>query len=167
MSELGKKLLEGVDKAKAKAHEEGRELVAEKGEEGIDKVLDLGESLLDDYRPTYPDAVEEGRKTVQLIRENKTPFVRLGQDGFARLLGHWEDADEAAARRHYLEHDATYEERMAAMNAGTDALISAEDAAQAAQERAWNTVKMVLQQAGTVGLQILVRAAGASMGISL
>lgn len=166
MSALGEKLLEGLDKAKAKAHDEGKDLIAEKGPEGIDKVLDKGEELLEGL-VTDEDMLKEGREAIDLVRGNKTPFLRLGEDGFARLLGYWENADERAARLHYLEHEATYDEARAAMHAGTDQLIEAEDRAKAAKEAAWETVREVLKKVGTAGLGLLVRAAAASIGIPL
>lgn len=163
---LGTKLLEGLDKAKAEAHEKGSELIAERGEKGIDKVLDQGDKLLKDF-VSDEAMLKEGREAIDLVRANKTPFLRLGEDGFARLLGHWEDADEAAARRHFFEFEATYAERRAGMHASTDQLIEAEDAAKAAKEAAWETVKDILKKVGTAGLGLLVRAAAASFGIPL
>jgi hypothetical protein len=130
-------------------------------------VLDKGLDLLEDVDEIPDDLKAAGREAIDLVRANKTPFIRLGEDGFARLLGHWEDADEAAARRHYLAHEASFAERRAAMHAGTDQLIAAEDKAKAAKEAAWELAKDILKKVGTVGLQFLVRAAGTALGVPL
>ncbi|NIP97221.1 MAG: hypothetical protein GWO24_28835, partial [Akkermansiaceae bacterium] len=59
------------------------------------------------------------------VAKNKDAFVGLGRVAFAHVLAHWENEDEAEAKRHYLEREATFEERRAAMHAAGDAVVKA------------------------------------------
>lgn len=158
MSDLD--LLGLLDKAKAKAAEKGEELLDEKGPGVIDDLLKEGHDLLD--VETDGDLAKAGHEALELLGENKTPFLRLGKVGFARLVGHWERADEAEARRHYLTHQATYQERRDAMQRAGDELVDAEDEAKAA----WEETKAVLKKVGTLGLKFLVKLAISGLALA-
>lgn len=150
-------LLDLIDKAKAAAAAKGEAWLDETAPGKLDDLLQEGHKLLD--TEVDGELAKAGHDALELLEANKTPFLRLGKVGFARLVGHWEKADEAEARRFYLAHTATYEERRAAMHAAGDALTAAEDEAQAA----WAEVKAVLTKLGTLGLKFLVKLAISSL----
>lgn len=159
MSDLELNLIGLLDKAKAKAAEKGEELLDEKGPKAMDDLLSEGHALLDSE--VDGELAKAGHDALELLGENKAPFLRLGKVGFARLVGHWENGDEAEARRHYLTFEATYQERRDAMHRAGDALVDAEDEAKAA----WAATKAVLVKLGTMGLKFLVKLAISSLAL--
>jgi len=141
-----------------KLAEEGIKLIDKKGAGWIDDALDAGEDLI----KSLPASETEGSADViKLLRENKTPLVRLGSVGFAKLAAHWEDDDKAEARRHYLAYKATFAERRAAMHSTGDNLVDREDADKAA----WDAVADVLGKVATKALPFLVKLAASAVGI--
>ncbi len=152
-------LLSIIDEQLPKLGEKAIEALERKAPEAIDDLLSQGDDLLD--KETDGAMAKEGHDALELIRENKTPFIRLGKLGLARLVGHWETGDEAETRRYYLAHEATYEEGRAAMHAAGDALVDARDAELAA----WEEVKAILLKIGGMGLKFLVKLAAAQVGI--
>jgi hypothetical protein len=140
----------------------GADLIDKKGAEGLDHLLAEGRTFLTEAGLPAEEAAE-GAKVLDHIAKNKTPFLRLGQVGFTTLLTHWEDKDEAAARRYYLEFKATYEERNAAIANAGDKLVDAEDT----EDAAWAEVKTVLVEAGTFGLAFLLKLGARVIGIPL
>lgn len=141
----------------------GADLIDKKGEEAIDAVIEEGRGLLNDTSLLSAEERDEGGQVLDRIAENKAPFVRLGSVGFARLVAHWANGDEAAARRHYLEHEATYAERRAAIQAAGDKLADTRDA----EIAAWEEVKAVLKAAGTAGISFLVKVAARVVGLPI
>lgn len=103
------------------------------------------------------DQAEELKKganeALDVLAANKQPFLRLGKAGFAWILGHWENKDEATARRLYLATQATFDERRTAMHAAGDALMAEKEE----REKSWEAVKDVLKKIGAIGLQILIK----------
>jgi len=133
----------------------GDDIIDEGGEEYLGKLIDEGRKAADVLKGL--GLGEEGTRAaynaLNLLDANKKPFVRLGKVGFAHLMGHWEDGDEAAARRLYLETQATFAERRAAMHAAGDAAV----AESKEREESWNAVLGVLKGVGEIGLKFLVR----------
>jgi len=155
--------------------EKANDLVEDKSEEWFDKLLAEGRDLatapdLEDV--AYSEEEEDetvvaaraaGNEALDLLEENKQPFLRLANLGFAKLIAHWEDDDEAEARRYYLTKQATYAERRAAMHAGGDAAAKDRDE----RDEAWDAVAGVLKQVGTLGLKFLVNLAAKSVGLPI
>jgi len=154
-------LLDGIAKLKEKAAEKGEEFLEEKGEDAIGDFVKKGRELLDAEVDT--DTAKAGHKVLEVIDGNKAPFVRLAKVGLATVVGHWQNDDEAAAKRHYIETQATYDERRAFMQAAGDA---AYDEAKE-REESWEAVKDVLKEAGLLGLKFLAKALAGSLGIPL
>jgi len=138
----------------------GDAIVDEAGDVYLGKLIKEGRDVLDKEKKDLPEGAPEAiSEALDVLESNKQPFLRLGKVGFARLLSHWEDEDEAEARRQYLATEATFQERRAAMHAAGDAV------ANEAKERqeAWDNVVAVLKQVGQVGLKFLVRVVIASL----
>ncbi len=136
------------------------ELVDDHSEEWADKLLKEGRELAKD------DALgDDGKKaageSLDLLEANKQPFLRLGKLGFTTLLAMWRDDEKAEARRRYLETQATYAERRAAMHAAGDA--AADD--RTARKAAWEAVEDTLKEIGTIGLKFLLKVALTSLGV--
>lgn len=139
----------------------GVDLIDDKGEEWLGKVIGEGRKLLD--TEVDGETAKAGHDALELLDENKQPFVRLGKVGFAQLVAYWEDGEEAEARRQYLATSATYAERRAAMHEAGDAATKDADERKAA----WEAVEAVLKKIGTVGLQFIVGMIAKSLGIPL
>jgi len=142
--------------------EKASELVDDKSEGWLSKAIKEGKDL-----STEDTLGKDGKKSADdalaIIEKNQKPLLRLGKVGFALLLSAWEDDDEAAAQRLYLETQATYSERRAALQAAGD------NATQEREERdkAWEEVKGVLQEVGLIGLKFLVNMAAKSVGLPI
>lgn len=137
------------------------DLIDDKAEDWIDGALDKGVLLSKEL----PES-EQGQadQVIAVLRAGKTPLARLGSLGFAKLTSYLlEDGDEEKARLYYLEHEATFSERRAAMHAATSALIAEGDADKAA----WDAAKAVLKQAAGLALPFLLKIAASSVGIPL
>ena len=141
------------------------DLVADRSEGWADKLIDQGRELVDELierdAAEDEDIIEAASGALDLLDENKQPFLRLTNIGFAYLVAHWEDDDKAEARRHYLATRATYSERRAAMQRGGDASARTTDARNAA----WDEVEKTLKQVGTLGLKFLANLAAKSVGL--
>jgi len=140
----------------------GANLIEDKGADWIDKAIVKGASLAGDLET--PEERAKAREALEVLRAGRKPLARLGSLGFAKMTVFLsEDDDEDQARRHYLEHEATFEEKRAAMHAGTDALINSQDADNAACDAA----VAVLKQVAGLALPFLLKLAAASVGIPL
>jgi hypothetical protein len=109
-----------IDKLK----EKGDDLLDEKGDQWMGRVLDMGRTTLRGRAvdgSLDAEAVKAASRAMDILDENKKPFVRLGKVGFAWTMAHFVDGDEAAAKRKYLETKATFRERRAAMHAAGNA----------------------------------------------
>lgn len=144
-------LKEALDKAKSKAVEEGFELVEEQGPELVDDLLEKGREEAAGLPVAHQ---EDAKKALDEVEKIRTPLLRLTNITLMEILGHWQDGEEAEARRRYLEHDATFQERRAAMHAAGDQLVDTQDAKLAA----WEEVKAGLQKVGEIGLKVIGNA---------
>ena len=144
--------------------EKAADLVDDKSEEWLDKLLAEGDELAEEHAEVLG---EDGKKAaddaLDLLTDNTQPFLRLGKLGFAHLVAMWEDDDAAEARRHYLATEATYAERRAAMQAAGDAAAKDRDERIAA----WDAVESVLKKVGTLGLKFLVNLAAKGVGLPI
>jgi len=103
----------------------GGELLDDKGGEWFDKATAAARDELPAVVELASSAGVEVTEdqAAELLNEaakGKAPILRLGSVGFAWVVAHLESDDEAEARRRYLEHQATFEERRAAMHAAGD-----------------------------------------------
>jgi hypothetical protein len=149
---------------KEKLIEKAEDLLDDKAEGWLDKLLEEGRDLATEHEGTLG---EDGKKAaddaLDLLTENKQPFLRLGKLGFAHLVAMWEDDDKAEARRHYLATEATFEERRAAMQAAGDAAAKDRDERIAA----WEAVEDVLKKVGTLGLKFVINLAAKGVGLPI
>ena len=145
-----------------KLTEKAADLIDDKAEDWLDKLLEEGDKLAEDHAE---DLGEDGKKAademLDLLSQNKQPFVRLGKVGFAHLVAMWQDGDKAEAQRHYLATQATYHERRAAMQKAGDAAANETDERKAA----WEAVEQTLKAVGTIGLKVLVKVVLGSLGV--
>lgn len=157
---------------KEKLAANANELVDDKAEGWLDKGLDEGEKLVDDYIKGFTLLSEEDKKktrekakeTIDVLRNGSDSLARLGTLGFAKFTAYLvEDNEEDEARRYYLAHDATFAERRRRMQAITDGLISVEDAEQAA----WEAARDVVKQAASLALPFLLKLVAKMAGIPL
>lgn len=139
----------------------GAKLVEDKGADWIGKALGSSDDLI----ATLPKEQKAGALQARdYLAQNKEPFARLGNLGFAKLASYvLEDDDEAAARAHYLEFEATFDERIASQEQGSDRLINSQDADNAASDAAI----AVLKQVGSLALPFILKFAAAAVGIPL
>jgi len=147
-----------------KLKEKGDELLDEKGDQWLGRVLDMGRTTLRARGidgSLDADGVKAASKALDLLDENKQPFVRLGKVGFAWTMAHFVDGDEDAAKWKYLETKATFRERRAAMHAAGNAAFDERKE----REEAWEETKDVLQKVGTLGLKFLATVAMAAVGV--
>lgn len=146
---------------KDKLLEKAEELIDDRSEGWLDKLIDEGRGLADEHADTLEGGKDAANKALDKLSENKQPFLRLGKVGMGHLLAMWQDGEEAEARRHYLATQATYDERRAAMQAAGDA------AAKDADERkaAWEAVQATLKEIGTIGLKFVLKVALTSLGV--
>lgn len=98
-----------------------------------------------------PVVFEAARK----IRDNAPAFVKLGRIGLGRVGAYLLDDDEEGAYLAWLQHTATFRERVDAQRAAAVEVI----AARAEQDATWNTVRKVLEEIGKGALQVLVKVA--------
>ncbi len=148
-----------ADSITASLASKATDAVDKKGDEYFDDLMKVGRSEADEL----PEGSDEAKKALDGLAAIKTPILRLTNVGFATLLGHWQDDDKAEAKRHYMEHEATFVERRALMHAGTDQLASEEDARQAA----WDEVEGWLKTVGSLGLQFLGKLLLRTIGIPI
>jgi len=144
----------------------GGELLDDKGGEWFDKATAAARDELPAVVELASSAGVEVTEdqAAELLNEaakGKAPILRLGSVGFAWVVAHLESDDEAEARRRYLEHQATFEERRAAMHAAGD---RAQDDGEE-RAAAWAEFTAFVQSVGKVGLQILIAVARKAVGI--
>lgn len=146
---------------RAKLTEKAGDLIDDKGEDWLDKVIEEGRDLADEHGDKLEGGKDTAHQALDEIEKTKTPLLRLGKVAFAHVLAAWGDDDKAEARRNYLAHQATYAERRAAMQAAGDA------AAEDRDERiaAWEEVEATLKTIGTIGLKFLVKLVAGSVGV--
>jgi hypothetical protein len=127
-------------------------LVGDRGEGWLDEVLDAASDMVD----TEEDAgvAKAAADAIEVLKENKQPFLRLGNVGFAWVAANFDD-DMEEAKRAYMATRATYAERRAFKHALTDRLVDWTAEASAA----WEAVVAVLRKIGDVALAFLTRAA--------
>jgi len=147
--------------------EKGGDLIDDKGEDWVDEAVATGrdivnEALADEDDPLQEKGAKVAHEALDRLAAHKRDFVALGKVGFAWLVAHWEDDGEAAAKRYYLEREATFAERRAAMHAAGDAVA----AARKAREEAWESVAHTMRQVGETAFKALVKAAPLLLGIA-
>ena len=135
----------------------GAEIIDDRSDEWLDTLIGEGRDLLDSEADG--DLAKAGHDALELLAENKRPFLRLTRKGFGDLVAHWEEDEEAAARRYYIATAATFDEieefqRAAARGAYDD---------RREREKSWEEVKAVLLKIGAVGLQFLIKVLLASV----
>ena len=135
-------------------------LLGDKGEGWLDEVLDKGGELLD--AEADGDVAKAGHEGLELLKANKKPFMRLGNVGLAWVAANFEEGDALEAKRFYIAHTATYQERRDFMHQSTDAII--DWTAEASD--AWDAVADVLGKVGNVALKLIVKAALGTVGLS-
>lgn len=138
----------------------GEDLIDDKGEGWLDKVIDEGRDFVGGTA-LDPELAEVADKTLDKLSENTRPFLRLGKVGLGLVAGHLENDDENEAKRVYIATQATYEERRAFMQAAGD------EAWDERKERdeAWEEVMVVLKEIGSIGLKVLIKVLRSSIGI--
>ena len=146
-------------------HEKGDDIIDERGEEWLGKLIKEGRKQAEEATAPKEGEKEDPLKgaagkaaaadTFDVLEANKRPFVRLGKVGFAWVLGHWEDGDEAAAKRRYIATQATFAERRRFMHEAGDRV----QALAKEREESWSDVVDVLEQIGSIGVKALVKVA--------
>jgi len=154
--EIGSHLLsqepkEWIDKASI--------LLGDRGEGWLDEVLDAGEDLVD--AEADGEYAKAGAEAITLLRENKQPFLRMGDVTLAWVAANFDD-DQEEAKRVYMATRATYAERRAYKHALTDHLI--DWTAEASD--AWDAVADVLGKIGNIGLRLITKAALGTIGLA-
>jgi len=141
--------------------------IAEKlGEGYLDDLVEKGHAAVNvavtnDEDPLTAEGAKAAHDALDHLTENKHVFTGLSRLEFARLVAHWEDDDVAEAKRQYLERDATFEERRAAMHAAGDALVEIRKK----REESWNKVAEVFKAIGKIGVKFAATAAIALLGL--
>jgi hypothetical protein len=139
-------------------------LISDTTDAWLDNLLSTGEGLVEGYKDKLGEAgVADAVAAMNAVGANTGPWVRLGTVGFAQVMACWEDDDAAEARRHYLSHQATFEERRRAMQLAGDAAAKDADERQAA----WAEVENVLKSVTTLGLRFLVNLAARGVGLPI
>lgn len=147
----------------------GAELVDDKGADWLDKA-EAGArkalpAIVAEASALLPEGVEvteaQAVEVLDELAKGKAPLLRAGSVGFAWIVASFDDGEELEARRRYLEHQATFAERNAAMDAAGDAAFDE------AKERndAWEAVAAVFKAVGKVGLSVLVAVARKAVGL--
>jgi len=143
------------------------------GPEWLDKALERGRAelpqLVDEANRLLPDGVYVTQVQVDdvldALEAGKAPLLRLGAVGFAWVVAHVESGDEAAAQGRYLESQATFTERNAAIDAAGDAAFNEAKERSDAWEAFKDTFSAIAQAVGDVGLPIVVALVKKAVGI--
>lgn len=144
--------------------DQGDKIIDEKGDGYLDRLVAEGRKSVaattkDATSPMSKGMAEATGTALDIFAANKPAFKALSKVVFANVLAHWENGNEAEARRQFLATKATFEERRAAMHAAGDAVA----AMQKAREEAWESVAYVLRKVGETGIKVLVKAAVATL----
>ena len=155
MADLLDKALEELQEAFVKLGSKRTDLIDEKGGEGFDKALaeiekfaKANSSLLGEGGAEFAD------ETMILLKDAKSPFLKLTELEFASMVNLWGNDKEAEARRLFLAREADFEERQAAIRAAGDAVYHT----QKAREDQLDAIAEVFKAIGKKGLKLLAAA---------
>lgn len=158
-----------LDTLSAALADKGEELIDGKGSEGFDKLLTDGRSnvtaLAVEVSKVLPGSEELTEdavvKILNKLEAGKPKLLRLTKWGFAQIVGHLESGDEVAARRVYIETEATFQETVAFQYASGDREL----ALAKEREESWEVVKELLLEIGSIGLKFVVKLILGGLGI--
>ncbi len=148
---------------------EGAKLIDGKGSESFDELLAEGWEKVPDLAAAVNKELPGGGKLTEeaaadilsKLQAGKPRLLRLTKWGFAQIVGYLEGGDEAAARRVYIETEATFGETIAFQYASGDhALLEQKE-----REESWEAVKELLLSIGTIGLKLVVKLVLGGLGI--
>lgn len=156
MSELG----DLVADLRGKATESGVKLLEERGPGWIDKALDKTVELARDAG-LDPNEAALAIDAAEVVREHKGALTGVAVDAFRNTMALAWDGQIDAARRAFLETEASYDERRAAMQAGTDATYKD----RVEREAAWAELADMFEEIGKMALKALVPILLAAAGL--
>lgn len=149
--------------------DKGANIVNDKGADWLDKAEAKAREALPEIAATASGLLPEGvdvseaqaGEVLDKLATGKAPLLRLTSVGFAWVIASFDDRDAANARRVYLRHAATFDERNAAIDAAGDAAFDE------AKERndAWEAARAFLESVGEVGLKVLVAVVRKAIGL--
>ncbi len=149
------------------------ELVDDQGSDWVRKASDKTRAdlpaFVNETNRLLPDgAVVTNDQAVQVLdalAAGATPLLRLGSASFAWVVANLDDGNETEAKRLYLETQATFPERRAAMQAAGDAAFSEAKERNDSWEAFKATVSAVADVVGEVALKVLVAFARKAIGL--
>lgn len=151
-------LTEKVEGIRDRAIARGLELVEEKGPRwaglAVDKAGELAEGLDGPAGEVARAAVAKTRARPEVAEA----LAGLAVDQGRAVLAHVWRGDFTEARRIYLEREATYAERRAAMQAGTDAVYAQRQAREARWQELLDWLADLGEEAIKVAIPLLLAA---------